>query len=179
MQDHQKESKRGHPEIQSRDHTRNHRGVREPEEIPKNAEARPRWSDHTHRQSRMEVSMVKIRERVEEFYTELYDSTIIQTDPKEVPEVTSWEVEAALRDMKNGASTGNDHINIDTLTAGADTIPKTLATLYTKCLSDRRIHMSWMNAKMVIILKKGKKKDLTNYRPICLLSNTYEVLKEN
>ena len=40
-----------------------------------------------------------IIERIEEFNTELYDSeqsTIIHTDPKDVPEITSWEVEAAL-----------------------------------------------------------------------------------
>ena len=56
----------------------------------------------------------KIVERIEEFYTELYkseQSTIIHTDPKEVPEITSWEVEAALRDMKNGTATDSDHIN--------------------------------------------------------------------
>ena len=38
----------------------------------------------------------KIIERIKEFYTELYDSeqnTVIHTDPKEVPEITSWEVE--------------------------------------------------------------------------------------
>ena len=54
----------------------------------------------------------KIIERVEELYTELYDSeknTLTHTDPNEVPEITSCEVEAALRDMKNGTATGNDH----------------------------------------------------------------------
>ena len=84
----------------------------------------------------------KIIARTEEFYTELYDSeqnSIIRTDPKEVPEITSWEVEAAQRDMKNGTATGNDHINIETLKAGEDTISKTLPKLYTKCLSERRI----------------------------------------
>ena len=49
----------------------------------------------------------KTIKRIEEFYTELYDSeqsTIINTDAKEIPEITSWDVEAALRDMKNGTA---------------------------------------------------------------------------
>ena len=114
-----------------------------------------------------------IIERIEEFYTEPYDSeqsSLIYTDPKEVLEITSWEVEAALRNMKNGTATGNDHINIETLKAGEDTISKTLAKLYTKCT------YRWKNAKMTIIFKNRNKKDLKNYRPICLLSNIYKVL---
>ena len=78
-----------------------------------------------------------------ELYTDLYDSedsTIIHIDPTEVQEITSWEVEAALRDMKNGTATGNDHISIKTLKAGYYTTSKTFAKLYTKCLSERRIH---------------------------------------
>ena len=39
--------------------------------------------------------------------------------------------------MKNGAATGNDHINIETLKAWEDTMSKTLANLYTKCLSEK------------------------------------------
>ena len=53
-------------------------------------------------------------------------------------------------------ATGNDHINIDTLKAGEDTISKTLAKLYTKCLSERRIPTAWKNAKMVINFQVGK-----------------------
>ena len=44
----------------------------------------------------------------EEFYTEQCTSeqtTINHSDPKEVPYVTTWEVEASLRDMKNGRAT--------------------------------------------------------------------------
>ena len=54
----------------------------------------------------------KTTERREEFYTELFDrerSTIIHIDPNEVPQIASWEVEAALRDMKIRTATGNDH----------------------------------------------------------------------
>ena len=55
------------------------------------------------------------------------------------------------------------------LKTGEDTISKTLAKLYTKCLSERRIPTAWKNAKMVIIFKKGNKKDLKNYTSIYLL----------
>ena len=48
--------------------------------------------------------------------------------------------------------------------------------LYTKCLSERRIPTAWKNVNMLIIFKKGTKKDLKNYRPICLSSNIYKVL---
>ena len=85
-------------------------------------------------------------------------------------------MEAALRDMTNGTASGNDYINIDTLKAGEDTISKTLANLYTKCFSERRIHTAWKNAKMMINFKKGNKKDLKNYTPMCLLSNIYKGL---
>ena len=81
--------------------------------------------------------------RIEEFYTELYDSeqsTIIHSDPKVVPKISQWEEEAALPDMKNETATGNDHINIETLKAGEDTISKTLSKLYTKCLLDEYRH---------------------------------------
>ena len=45
----------------------------------------------------------KIMERIEEFYSQLYDSdqaVTIQTDPEEVPPIMAWEVEAALRKMR-------------------------------------------------------------------------------
>ena len=71
--------------------------------------------------------------------------------------------------MKNGTATGNDHVNIETLKTGEDTISQILVKLYTNWLSERRLHTALKNAQMMIIFKKGNKKDLKNYRPICLL----------
>ena len=51
----------------------------------------------------------------------------------------AWEVEAALRKMKNGKEAGKDQVNIETLKAGDETITKQLAKLYTKCITERRI----------------------------------------
>ena len=59
----------------------------------------------TDKQGREIHDQDKIIERMEELYSELYESkqrTIIHTVPKEVPELTSWELEATLRDRKNG-----------------------------------------------------------------------------
>ena len=78
----------------------------------------------------------KIMERIEEFYSELYDSdqaVIIQTDPEEVPPIMTWEVEAALRKMKKMGKKG-EKIKLTTLKAGDETIAKQLAKLYTKCI---------------------------------------------
>ena len=66
--------------------------------------------------------------RIEEFYSELYDSdqaVTIQTDPEEVPPIMAWEVEAALSKMKNWKDAGNDQVNIETLKAGEETIFET------------------------------------------------------
>ena len=41
-----------HQEIQRRDHTIHDRDIKEPEECPKNAEARPRQTDHAPRNAR-------------------------------------------------------------------------------------------------------------------------------
>ena len=65
-----------------------------------------------------EQDIDKIMERIEEFYSELFDSdqaVIIHTDPKEVPQIMAWEEEAALRKMKNGKEAGKDQVNIETL----------------------------------------------------------------
>ena len=123
----------------------------------------------------------KIMERIDEFYSELYDSdqaVTIQTDPEELPLIMVWEVEASLRKMKNGKESGKDRVNIETLKAGDDTISKQLAKLYTKCISERRIPKTWKEANMVIFFKKGNRKDTKNYRPICLLSNMYKLFTE-
>ena len=84
-----KESKRGHQEIQPWDHTRNNHGIKEPEESPKNGKPRQdRLITLLDKQGRKIYDQDKLVERTDEFYTELYDSeqsTIIHTEPKEVP----------------------------------------------------------------------------------------------
>ena len=58
----------------------------------------------------------------------------------------AWEVEAALRKMKNGKEAGKYQVNVETLTAGDETIAKQLAQLYTKYIKERRILKTWEEA---------------------------------
>ena len=81
-------------------------------------------------------------ERIEEFYSELYDSdqaVTIQTDIEEVSPIMAWEVEAALRKLKNGKEAGKYQVNIETLKAGDETIAKQPAKMYTKCITEQGI----------------------------------------
>ena len=80
--------------------------------------------------------------------------------------------------MKNGKEAAKDHVNIETLKSGDETIAKQLAKLYTKCMTERRIPKTWKEANMVIFFEKENKKDINNYLPICLLSNMYKVFPE-
>ena len=70
----------------------------------------------------------------------------------------SWEVEAALRKMKNGKNAGKDQVTIETLKAGDETIAKQLAKLYTKCITERRIPKTWKEANMVIFFQEREQK---------------------
>ena len=81
----------------------------------------------------------RIMERMEEFYSELYDSdeaVTIQTDPEEVPPIMAREVEAALRKIKNEKEAGKYQVNIEPLKVGDETIAKQLAKLCAKCIKE-------------------------------------------
>ena len=77
--------------------------------------------------------------------------------------------------MKNGKEAGKDQVTIKTLKAGGETIVKQLAKMYTKCITEQRIPETWKEANMVIFFKNWNRKDIKNYRPICLLANMYKL----
>ena len=97
----------------------------------------------------------------------------IQTDPEEVPQIMAWEVEAALRKMKNGKEAGKGQVNIESLKA-RDHCETTFQAVHN--VHKRTTHpKTWKEANMEILNKKGNRKDIKNYGPICLLSNMYKL----
>ena len=114
---------------------------------------------------------IQEQNRIEECYSELYDSdqaVTIQTDSKELPPIIAWEVEAALRKMKNSKEAGQYQVKIETLKAGDETIAKQLAKLHTKCITERRIPKTWKEAIMVIFSRKETETtSITTYQFPC------------
>ena len=87
-------------------------------------------------------------ERIEEFYTELYESNNQsenhQTAPHlEIPDVTQSEVRHALNRIPNGKASGPDGISVEILKGSGAFLDQQLASLYTKCLRDTKVPKSW------------------------------------
>ncbi|XP_072022769.1 uncharacterized protein [Amphiura filiformis] len=64
----------------------------------------------------------EILKRIEEFYEQLYASDTETDEPgepqEEIPNVTNWEVQHAVNQMKRGKSPGPDNVLIDTIKEG-------------------------------------------------------------
>ena len=116
-------------------------------------------------------------ERIEELYDT--DQTVtIQTNPEEVPPIVAWEVEAALRKIKNLKEAGKDKFNIETLKTGDETIAKQLAKLYTKCITERRIPTTRKEANYGDNFQEREHK-IPQEIQTNLLATTYTVHKNN
>uniref|UniRef100_A0A7I4Z3U2 Reverse transcriptase domain-containing protein n=1 Tax=Haemonchus contortus TaxID=6289 RepID=A0A7I4Z3U2_HAECO len=97
-----------------------------------------------------------------DFYSDLFDSHVYMTtchlrqDGYVVPSVLPSEIRHAITSMRN-------------------VIVKTLARLFTRYLSQCKVHTSWKTSKTVLLYKKGDPDDIGNYRPICLLPVIYKL----
>ena len=126
----------------------------------------------------------KMVKRVEEYYKELYSSNItvpeenILIDSSEIPEVTVDEVVFALKGMKRGKAPGEDGILVDFLKDAGTEVHRRLARLFSQCIHKKKLPVSWYNAIIILLYKKGDHQDLSNYRPISLLSNIYKLFSK-
>lgn len=128
----------------------------------------------------------KILGRIEEFYKQLYDSNggqihaftdrkITNVNSEEIPEIEEFEIEKALKTVKNGKAAGEDGILPEMLKEGGKSLLQQLKNLFNYCLQEEKIPSNWNNAVVVLLHKKGDKSKLENYRPISLLSQIYKL----
>jgi hypothetical protein len=127
----------------------------------------------------------EILEIAVDFYKLLFSSNLsdveksqvepVMSDKVEVPTITVEEIKETLALMKNNKSCGNDGIPVDLLKVCDDYVLKELAKLFNKFTSEEKVPESWCESQIILIFKKGKKNEITNYRPISLISHIYKI----
>ena len=77
--------------------------------------------------------------------------------------------------MKSRQVPGEDQIVAEMIRAGGEIALRKIQELFNAVLRTETVPKEWKNAIITLILKKGDKKDLVNYRPISLLSHSYKL----
>ena len=85
-------------------------------------------------------------------------------------EVTSDEVYDIIKILKLGKACGADSISHNMLKGTAQTVCKPLSLLFNMSLISQKYPQQWKQAVILPLFKKGDQHNLTNYRPISLLS---------
>ncbi|XP_048002484.1 uncharacterized protein LOC125239065 [Leguminivora glycinivorella] len=127
---------------------------------------------------------------VAKFYGELYESqntqnlqhgaecsraTLTKHFTEDIPDISTYEVKQAMRQLKQYKAPGEDGITTELLKAGGRPILKELRWIFNEALFTGEIPEKWQNSMGTLFHKKGAKTSLKNYRPIALLSQVYKV----
>ncbi|KAE9412827.1 hypothetical protein Angca_003748, partial [Angiostrongylus cantonensis] len=85
------------------------------------------------------------------------------------------EFRHAISSVKNRTAPGPDKIRSEHLKNLPPVFVSTLARLFTRYLSECKVPAQWKASKTVLLFKKCDLHDISNYRPICLLSVAYKL----
>ena len=100
--------------------------------------------------------------------------TIAKVGTEEVPSILTSEFEKALSQMNSSKAPGEDQIVAETIRAGSEIALRKIQELFNAVLRTETVPKERKNAIITLLLRKGDKKDLANYRHISLLSHMYK-----
>lgn len=83
-----------------------------------------------------------------------------------------------ILDLKVGKATGPDEIHARVLKEGIDSVTEALTLIFTRSLRFVEIPQDWKLANVVPIFKKGRKDDVSNYRPVSLTCIVCKILEK-
>ena len=91
--------------------------------------------------------------------------TFAKMEAEKVPSILTSEVERALNQMKSSKAPREDQIEVVMIRTGGEIAPRKIWELFNAVQRTDTVPKEWENAIITLILKKGDKKDLANYRP--------------
>jgi len=80
------------------------------------------------------------------------------------------EIEHLIRTLDSSKANGSDEISIRLLQLTAQTICVSLSKLLSSSFIQGKVPSQWKQANVTPVYKKGERQNITNYRPISLLS---------
>ena len=81
--------------------------------------------------------------------------------------------------MKGNRAPGEGQIVVDMIRSGSEIAVRKIQELFNTVLRTETAPREWKNAIITLILKKGDKKDLANYRPVSLFSYIYTLFMKS
>ncbi|CAH2270055.1 jg17908 [Pararge aegeria aegeria] len=117
------------------------------------------------------------------FYQNLYRSTRKTTSPTPIrlnnndpvlPFIDA-EIELSIKKLTVDKCPGPDGITNDVLKAGCSLLNNPLTKLFNLILQQKTIPNQWTTSEIILIYKNGDAKQISNYRPISLISCIYKV----
>lgn len=93
----------------------------------------------------------------------------------EIPEILTSETKQMLKQINKNKVAGPDRIENDILKRCAEVLAQPLTDLFNLIVKTGEVPSQWRLAEIILIHKKGDRKNLNNFRPISLASNLSKI----
>ncbi|KAK6740744.1 hypothetical protein RB195_008911 [Necator americanus] len=111
-----------------------------------------------------------------DFYSDLFNSHVhlppqnLREDEHVIPGVLPSETRRVIMSVRNRTAPSPDRIRPEQLKNLPPVLINTLVKLFTRYLSEFKVSKQCKTSKTVLLYKNGDPHDISDYRPICLLS---------
>lgn len=144
------------------------------------------WIQKLQNQERETKNRKDVITHATNFYQDLYkkpdkepDNTTFleskQNNQDIVEPISELEISKHISHLKPEKSPGPDNISNEALKIGAPLLVPYLAQLYNMVLEQETVPKQWCSSDIILLYKKGNPLDVSNYRPISLLSSVYKL----
>lgn len=122
-----------------------------------------------------------------DYYRKLYqrqktarveEQNLITTNSESVPIILQEEVIRAINTQKLDKAPGSDQISNEIIKYTSSVLVPSLTDLFNEILATESIPEDWTKSTIILLHKKGDKGNMSNYRPISLMSNIYKIFSK-